>query len=373
MLYHLSPNGPSPCRAKNGQCPYAKAGEPHFDNIEAASLAYDQKMRDTFNTFETLKKTSSRRLKEAGYKTSENVRQGATKAKDFAFDKMIQTGKLVKASAPVQKTVSTLHSIKSKVAEIKAKVKAQKEKFVARLDEMAREAEQYREIDRQIKARKKEDKLQRRAAQKEVDDFYAGLSAEQKLQKQEHDKVQKAIKKAHRIEKKNRIITGTGETIPVGSMIDNRYVVTGKKSHIPGHYTLTLRDMKTGRFARSINVAKDRQLKFLKPRAARKLSAGSSRVHKDSFSSRIKAAASLQKESWNALRGVKTASNVERGRHSYTPTTTTQRQAQLHQTLAEVSRRAYTDQPRSQHRVADHFADIKESSGLRQYAESLSS
>lgn len=39
---HLSPNGPSPCKAEHGECPYENKG--HFNTVEEADAAYAKEM-----------------------------------------------------------------------------------------------------------------------------------------------------------------------------------------------------------------------------------------------------------------------------------------------------------------------------------------
>lgn len=48
MKYHITDNGPKPCKDTKGLCPYAKAGDTHFSSQEEAQTAYETRMSEKF-------------------------------------------------------------------------------------------------------------------------------------------------------------------------------------------------------------------------------------------------------------------------------------------------------------------------------------
>lgn len=76
--YHVTPDGPRPCRDHTGRCPYAKAGEPHFGDQGEARVHYEAIMEEKFG----------------GHRISklENTRQKAYRATDqakgYAYEKV---------------------------------------------------------------------------------------------------------------------------------------------------------------------------------------------------------------------------------------------------------------------------------------------
>lgn len=183
MRYHITPNGPSRCRAKTeDSCPYGRAGEPHYDNIEEASAAYDAKLKATFNTFDTIKKNTGRKTKETVYKASERTVDGVKTARDFAIDRMIASGKAVKASAPVQKTVSALRKIKEKAASLKQKIKDKKDRFVAHLDRLVDEQSVKGMIAEERREAKRAQKFEMRMKEEAFRSHYRRISEQQKYE-----------------------------------------------------------------------------------------------------------------------------------------------------------------------------------------------
>ena len=108
MPYHLSPNGPQLCHAKQGGCPYARAGEPHFDNVADANVAYEKKMAEAFGDFDTHRKTLKQRIKE---KTAYALR-----------DTFVKAAGAVVASKPIQATVRAVRYVKETPARIESSI-----------------------------------------------------------------------------------------------------------------------------------------------------------------------------------------------------------------------------------------------------------
>lgn len=98
MPYHLSPNGPTLCRAEKGGCPYARAGEPHFAMFADANTAYEERMAAAFGTIEVHKKGLKQRIRE--------------KTTYAARDAFVNATAMVLASAPVQNSVKAVRHIR---------------------------------------------------------------------------------------------------------------------------------------------------------------------------------------------------------------------------------------------------------------------
>lgn len=55
QYYHIGKNGPFPCKAKMGRCPYSGKGvQDHWDNIEDATNAFAAQMAPKYGTTATL-------------------------------------------------------------------------------------------------------------------------------------------------------------------------------------------------------------------------------------------------------------------------------------------------------------------------------
>lgn len=53
--YHVGPNGPGPCKAEKGNCPYGgESGEEnHYNSMEEAEQAYEQELEESYGSFTT--------------------------------------------------------------------------------------------------------------------------------------------------------------------------------------------------------------------------------------------------------------------------------------------------------------------------------
>lgn len=79
--YHNSANGPRPCRAEHGGCPYAQAGEPHFDTQVEAQAAYEKKMAESFGGFESVRRSAAESVRQRGYQGADKAFELMEKAK----------------------------------------------------------------------------------------------------------------------------------------------------------------------------------------------------------------------------------------------------------------------------------------------------
>ncbi len=84
MTYHISPNGPSKCRAKQGKCPYGADGADHYENVNEALMVYEKRMTETFGGFEGVKRTVAQKRTIKVYQTSDKLRGYAKKVSNSA-------------------------------------------------------------------------------------------------------------------------------------------------------------------------------------------------------------------------------------------------------------------------------------------------
>ena len=59
--YHITYNGPKPCKDKTGRCPYSQSSDPHFDSLEHSQKYYKNKMIAKFGNTESFKKDSTKK------------------------------------------------------------------------------------------------------------------------------------------------------------------------------------------------------------------------------------------------------------------------------------------------------------------------
>lgn len=57
--FHNTPDGPAPCRAQNGRCPFGKNNEDHYSTKDEAQEAYDSKMSNKYGTTNSHKRKTS--------------------------------------------------------------------------------------------------------------------------------------------------------------------------------------------------------------------------------------------------------------------------------------------------------------------------
>lgn len=48
MKYHISENGPKPCKAKVKDCPYGQRGEAHYETQQEAYQAFESKLKNEY-------------------------------------------------------------------------------------------------------------------------------------------------------------------------------------------------------------------------------------------------------------------------------------------------------------------------------------
>ena len=71
--YHNSPNGPRICTSRKGLCPYAQAGQPHFESQREAQEAYENVMAATFGPTAKLNRTLREKALQATYRRVDRV------------------------------------------------------------------------------------------------------------------------------------------------------------------------------------------------------------------------------------------------------------------------------------------------------------
>lgn len=82
--YHVTPDGPRPCKDKTGRCPYLKQEKPHFDNHDDAMAHYSATMEEQFGS-SGLRKSES--LRQKGYAKRDQVEASAKAKVASAKDK----------------------------------------------------------------------------------------------------------------------------------------------------------------------------------------------------------------------------------------------------------------------------------------------
>lgn len=83
--YHVSPDGPRPCKDTTGRCPYAKADKPHFDSQEEAMEYYESTMEEHFGAG-SVRKTEAARQKV--YAKRDQIVNSAVATKDRGVAKI---------------------------------------------------------------------------------------------------------------------------------------------------------------------------------------------------------------------------------------------------------------------------------------------
>lgn len=82
MKYHVTPDGPRKCRAEQGQCPYAAAGQPHFAKQEEAQAHFEQTMEESFGAAPSVKR--GEKVRQAAYRTQDRVAEKITESRAAA-------------------------------------------------------------------------------------------------------------------------------------------------------------------------------------------------------------------------------------------------------------------------------------------------
>lgn len=86
-MFHITENGPKPCSAEKGQCPYANAGQEHFSNEAEAVQFYEKTMSETYGKLSNLKtKTTEKPVnRTAPPKAAKVLKEFALKTSDRNF------------------------------------------------------------------------------------------------------------------------------------------------------------------------------------------------------------------------------------------------------------------------------------------------
>lgn len=308
MAYHLSPNGPRPCGAKKDRCPYALAGEPHFDTVKEASVAYEAKMQETFGAFDKLKKSYGQVLREDFYHDVDNWKE---------------IGRTVLASKPVVNTVKAINYVRDAPKRVKESVARTKANVWRGLSA----ARNYTE-DRLVSVNNWMDRQEAKL-------LSLVKSAPQRMVDQTRN-IQVAFNKANqgflqdiesgRFRKPKLVEPGK---VKVGDKFSENLMVTSVVENSNNTLTFQTRDVKTGRFGSSRTVANtdrvqlgvlrtparyERYLAFAKrpagsgPIARMKVFYNDRKARTRGWiemeAARVKMAADLQKQSWQALSGV---------------------------------------------------------------------
>lgn len=100
-MYHITPNGPRPCDAVNGGCPYAKDGGKHYTTEAQAQFAYDTKMNDKEGAFAVVSK-------KVNNTASMKISTGRVESK-------INLTKYAKEKKPVSDNIRALYTVKEKL------------------------------------------------------------------------------------------------------------------------------------------------------------------------------------------------------------------------------------------------------------------
>lgn len=318
MAYHVSPNGPSLCHAKQGRCPYGADGENHFATVEQAATFYEEKMAATFGDFEKIKKTNTQRRKERTYALR---------------DRFVSLGYAVKASAPVKKAARAVQKVKDTPQNVVAKVQAIKNNAWRHISKIANVS---RELSNEAAAASKVVRARYSAYTAKVRDENAKLLSEWQAQA-------KVAEAAHAAKKEveatygGKLRASSPAKLQVGDRLENGALISKLKT-VDGVITATTRDPRTGRFGKTLKLSEADSVNVIRPRhqvlrqigpaysyarsaAVRRTNAVANSVTLkargafDTTKTRVRQAAALQRESYNALFGVqhkvnKTLANV---------------------------------------------------------------
>lgn len=307
MAYHVSPNGPSLCKAKHGRCPYGADGENHFATVTQASAFYEERMAQAFGGFETVKRNSAQIRKEKYY----------TKR-----DKIASFGRKLQRSAPAVKAVEALKSLRSAPADVKLKLKKAKRdaiKTYAVASALSRQASV--ELQARSQVAKAEAKVAFTKASDETKarfNEYKRTALEANARRVEAREVEKNLG--------GKLRPQTLDQLQIGDRLENGNVIAKFKT-VNGITTVTTRNTATGRFGKSEVLQAGAALSVIRPRRNLLRQAGkaysSSRTAAvertratmnnvsfrtrgvlDTTRSRVTHASSLQREAFRALIGV---------------------------------------------------------------------
>jgi hypothetical protein len=307
MAYHVSPNGPSLCHAKQGRCPYGADGENHFATVSQAASFYEEKMTKAFGGFEAVSKTGGQKRKEKAYSYR---------------DRFAALGRAVKATAPVVKAMQEVKKIHDAPIATIAKVRAAKSKAWQTYSKVA-------VVTRQVS---KDLITEASKVRARYTAYAARLSAENEVRVQEYQKMM-AEASARRYSSKAVSTSVSGKLRPEradklvpGDKLENGITVA-KLKVVDGATVITTRNPSTGRFGKTLTVPAGEKIKVVRPRRQLARQAGEayknvraattqrsratasavtlrSRGAYAELKTRTVHAAALQRQSFEALRGI---------------------------------------------------------------------
>lgn len=307
MAYHVSPNGPSLCHAKKGRCPYGADGENHFPTVAQATEFYENKMAEAFGGFEKIKKAAPQKRKERAYKLR---------------DSFVSLGYAVKASPPARKAVNAVKAVRNAPIAVLAKVnemKAKAWKGYSNVASFTRGASALISIEaRQARAR--------------YSAYAARVSAENAILLKEYEEHRSAVN-ARRAEVKQieanlggKLRPATADKLQIGDKLENGTTISKLKT-VNGATVVTTRNPSTGRFGKTVTLEADSPINVIRPRRQLMRQAGAAyknvrtaatyratmaagnvqmktRGAFDAAKGRVTYAAALQRQSFDALRGI---------------------------------------------------------------------
>jgi hypothetical protein len=307
MAYHVSPNGPSLCHAKQGRCPYGADGENHFATVSQATEFYEKKMSDAFGDFETVKKTGKQKRKEKAYTYR---------------DRFIAVGRAVKTSPQVLQAVKEVKALKDAPLATVARVQALKTKAWKGFSKVAT-------TTRRVSADVATEASKARAR---YNAYAVRVSAENKIKiLQYHADILDATAtryeaKSAQLELGGKLRAETADKLVPGDKLENGITVA-KLKVVDGATVITTRNPTTGRFGKTITVPAGEKISVVRPRrqlarqageayktvrtaAVQRTAATANSVQLKSrgafaeLKGRATYAAALQRQSFEAIRGV---------------------------------------------------------------------
>lgn len=92
-MFHITEEGPKPCSAEHGGCPYAKAGQEHFANEKDAAQFYEKSMAESYGKLSniTSKKNKPVNKVKQPIKAANVLKEFGLKSSDKTFLKTYKT------------------------------------------------------------------------------------------------------------------------------------------------------------------------------------------------------------------------------------------------------------------------------------------
>lgn len=246
MAYHISPNGPSLCRAKQGRCPYGAFGQNHFATVGQASRFYEMKMTEAFGGFEVVTKTGKQQRKEKAY----NFR-----------DRFAAVGRSVKTSSPVAKSVEALNAVRHAPVASVMRAKELSSKAWRSLGKVAYSANSIsKDAAREIAV-----------ARQRYSAYTARVGAANEVRYADYQK-HVAQNRARRTEAKlteetlgGRLKPTSASRLRVGDKLEGGSTITKLKT-LDGSLKVTTRNMATGHFGKSLKLSPSSSIGVVRPR-----------------------------------------------------------------------------------------------------------